>query len=382
LEDKKTENFYGYKQLKILHIAAFEGNIGDNASHVGFYNILDSILDDYSINKIDIRRSYKKYDGDDKLFFDEEFVFTANQYDLVVFGGGGFLDYWVEDSSNGTTIDIEVNVLKKIKTEILITSIGCNPHRHVPKENFHKFKMFLDYVNEAKNIQIAVRNDGSVNSIKTDFGKKYLQGVVEILDHAYFYSPKNLNFLPIGESYVSLNITEDQLGMINGIEGDRAWYFDEIENLVGSLSKLGFKTVFVPHIHQDVEAIAEIIGRLPSQLARSQTIVAPCLQSDYGADIIFSIYRGSKYVIGSRYHANVCSINLGVPTIGLSPLPRIGYTHSQINSPETSLPIKKGFSECVINIINSHNFNSKKTNALISENKSATIDFYKNYFCV
>ena len=174
MEDKKTENFYGYKQLKILHIAAFEGNVGDNASHVGFYNILDSILDDYSINKIDIRRSYKKYDGDDKLFFDEEFVFTANQYDLVVFGGGGFLDYWVEGSSNGTTIDIEVNVFKKIKTEILITSIGCNPHRHVPKENFHKFRMFLDYVNEAKNIQIAVRNDGSVTSIKKDFGKKYL----------------------------------------------------------------------------------------------------------------------------------------------------------------------------------------------------------------
>ncbi|WP_221051420.1 polysaccharide pyruvyl transferase family protein [Shewanella algae] len=39
--------------------------------------------------------------------------------------------------------------------------------------------------------------------------------------------------------------------------------------------------------------------------------------------LFFNIYRSSQLTIASRYHANVCSLVFGVPTIGLSPLQRI-----------------------------------------------------------
>ena len=33
-------------KFKILHVASFIGNIGDNASHCGLYSILHSVLGD------------------------------------------------------------------------------------------------------------------------------------------------------------------------------------------------------------------------------------------------------------------------------------------------------------------------------------------------
>lgn len=247
--------------MRILHIAAFEGNIGDNASHLGFYNILGKILGKYDVEQLEIRKAYKNYNSDDKLIFDSNFANLANTYDLLVFGGGGFLDYWVKDSINGTTIDIDFDILEQIKTKVLITSVGCNPHKEVPQENYAKFEAFLNYVKKSKNIQIALRNDGSVDSIIKDFGKEYLEGVVEILDHGYFYEPSSTNTLPIEGDYVALNITDDQLTMKGGIDYNRDWYYQELESLIQSLANAGFKVVLVPHIHQDIEAIGTALKK-------------------------------------------------------------------------------------------------------------------------
>ena len=74
--------------MRILHIASFNGNIGDNASHIGLRNILKTLGVIATIDQIEIRRFYKNYSLFDKQSFDEDFVKMANQYDLVVFGGG------------------------------------------------------------------------------------------------------------------------------------------------------------------------------------------------------------------------------------------------------------------------------------------------------
>lgn len=366
--------------MKILHIAAFEGNIGDNASHLGFKNILDEVLDAYIIDRLEIRKSYRNYNGQDKLYFDEQFCKLANTYDLVVFGGGGFLDYWVEGSSNGTTIDISIDNLEKISTRILITSIGCNPHKKVPKENFSKFKSFLYYVKNTDRITIALRNDGSKESIKRDFGCEYLDGIVEILDHGYFYTPTNNLTLPIENKYVAINVTDDQLSMGAGMKISRESYYFELDNLVRSLSNIGYKTVFVPHIHQDVEAIGSVLSRLSSSNVRSNTIIAPCMQGDLGTDFIFNIYKNADFVIASRYHANVCSINLGTPVLGLSLLKRIQYTHQQMINEKSSIEIGEGFSKKILEYIN--NFDDSSMNRInnLFEMKVSTLKFYKEFF--
>ena len=77
------------RTIKIFHVASFTGNIGDNASHLGLYNVLKTVLGDrLDIEQVEIRRFYKKYSLADKMNFDLEFTQKANAKDLLIFGGG------------------------------------------------------------------------------------------------------------------------------------------------------------------------------------------------------------------------------------------------------------------------------------------------------
>ena len=105
--------------MKILHVASFVGNIGDNASHIGLYSILDVFFSDYDVTALEIRRFYKNYQHADRRQFDEAFVKYANSFDLLIIGGGGFLDYWVENSATGTTLDMDPTLLPKLSVPFI-----------------------------------------------------------------------------------------------------------------------------------------------------------------------------------------------------------------------------------------------------------------------
>ena len=366
--------------MKILHIAAFEGNIGDNASHLGFLSILKELNISAEIERLEIRKAYNNYNQKDKLRFDSDFALKCNKFDCVIFGGGGFLDFWVENSVNGTTLNISEHVFEQINVPVLITSIGCHPHRKVPKGNEEKFRAFLDYVKSSSHVNIALRNDGSIDVIKQKFGSEYLSYFDSILDHGFFYQPINNSTLPVTGDYVALNITNDQLEMYN--EGERlsnkSAYLEEMSQLVVEIiDSLKYKVLLIPHIHSDVEAIGELLNVIPDRYKRSKIIVAPYIQGDAATDYLFSLYHNSKYVIGSRYHANVCSMNTNCSTIGLSPLKRIEFIHNQLSSPETYIPVLPGFKNKLLALMSENRTVNSQT---LKQLKKQTIDFYGNYF--
>ncbi|CAM2735383.1 polysaccharide pyruvyl transferase family protein [Shewanella algae] len=365
--------------MNILHIAAFQGNIGDNASHKGFEKIFESIGLAANVDRLEIRKAYNNYKGVDKLYFDQSFVDLSAKYDLIIFGGGGFLDYWVEGSVNGTTINISNEIFDRLKCKVLITSVGCNPHRTVPHENFAKFRKFLDYLKSTDKVKVALRNDGSNISIERDFGPNYNEIFSNVLDNGFFYEPSSTPTLSISGNYAAINITKDQLEMGSVDLGEKEWYFAEIERIIKHLVTQKLKIVFVPHIHDDICAISEVISSLPNDIVRNHTVVAPCFQGDYATDFIFNIYRSSQLTIASRYHANVCSLVFGVPTIGLSPLQRIEFLHEQVSSTKSSFYIKPGFSEGVINCIKEKTYGTINSESIRSL-KSDTVDFYRCYF--
>lgn len=364
--------------MKILHIASFHGNIGDNASHLGLLNIFKKIKKYPLIDRVEIRKSYNNYEGNDKLLFDYNFLNLTKKYDLIIFGGGGFLDYWVENSINGTTINIPYEIFDKISCPILITSIGCNPNRKVPIENYYKFKVFLEYIKKNKNITIALRNDGSIDSIAADFGESYRSIFCEILDHGFFYVPEINETLHINCKYAALNITFDQLEMKNKDLITSEWYYDELIKIINNIIEREYKIVIVPHIHQDIIAISELLNHLPQSIVRNNIVVAPCIQGDYAADFIFNIYKNSKFVIGSRLHTNVCSLNFNVLSIGLSPLSRIKYLHKHLSINNSYVEIEKGFSSNIIKLIDNEKPNLNKDK--LHKMKEDTLKFYDNYF--
>jgi len=371
--------------MKILHIASFQGNIGDNASHIGFKNILTELNIDCDVTELEIRKAYNNYTLPDKVNFDLDFAVYANSFDLVVFGGGGFLDYWVDGSVNGTTIGIDYDVLDAIDTPILISSVGSNPHRKVPEGNIAKFKKFLDYVKDSPKITIALRNDNSEASWNSDLGDEYSANVKHILDHGFFYRPRqHLESIYGDERFACLNITQDQISMFNNGNHvkNEEHYYKCLTNIVSYMvDKKELKVVLVPHIYSDIKAIAHLFDVLPEFYRRGYVEVAPMLQGNSGADYLFSLYQHAEFVIGSRYHTNVCSLTMGKPTIGLSPLNRIKHLYDSFGVSDYFHFSYDNFTEGVkqsIDLIN--RFELDNVSRIIEKKKEKTLEFYRNYF--
>jgi polysaccharide pyruvyl transferase WcaK-like protein len=369
---------------RILHIASFDGNIGDNASHIGFDNIL-SLLDlDLSIDRLEIRKAYNNYKGKDKILFDETFAEEANNYDYVIFGGGGFLDYWVENSPTGTTISLTETAINKLTTNVLITSVGAHPNKKVPEKNYELFRSFINKIAKKDNFTVALRNDGSKDSLCSVFDNKFASNFNEVLDHGFYYKPKIEDRLKIEGDYICFNVTKDQVNMYNNgnkIE-DFTSYFHEISSLVISIiNDYGYKVVFMPHIYSDISAISELFDYLPDWALRNEIIVAPYIQGDDGCDFIFNTYVKSSGVIASRYHANVVALDNGINCFGLSPLSRIKSLNEDLDNHFGYAFPTPGFSKEIISFL----FESKVDNrnaimkSLISK-KEKTLEFYCEYF--
>jgi len=319
--------------VNLLHIASFIGNVGDNASHMGLANILaGAFQEEPRIEKLEIRKFYKNYQLSDKLAFDEDFASYANSFDGVIIGGGGFLDYWVPNSSTGTTLDLAPTVLNKIRRPLIISSVGALPHQAIPDGNIARFKNFLDAALSQENISIALRNDGSHENIRDNFGTQYSESLHLILDNAFFYSPPLRERL-IEHDYVAINLAPDQLNMLSNIRGavDHDDFYRQIRRVVEyCIEALGLHVVLIPHIQADLKAIVRLLDSLESFTARTMVSVAPCLQGDAGSEQLFSIYRNSRFVLASRFHANVCSAAMLKPTIGIAVLDRVGFMYDSI----------------------------------------------------
>jgi len=364
--------------MKILHIASFRGNIGDNASHLGFYSILDQVIKNYSVERIEMRKFYKNYNGDDKKKFDKAFINHLNNFDVCVIGGGGFLDYWVPGSQTGATFDIDQNLIAEIRKPTLFTSMGCNPQKYVPDGNIEKFKRFLDETNENENIHVAVRNDGSLEAIERDFGNEYLEGITEILDHGFFYSPATPLCELENNKYVAINIVNDQLGMRSSLRDmeNKEEYLSELKKVVEYIvSQLGLNVLFIPHIYSDLKAISEFLEVMDDSLIRNYITVAPCVQGDSGAEFNFSLYKNSEYVLGTRLHANVCSIAMGNKTIGLAALPRVEYLYRSLGIKDRAVKLGSEFGEKIISLMSEEDI---PETTKLAELRDKTVGYYEN----
>ncbi|WP_301009429.1 hypothetical protein [Helicobacter sp. UBA3407] len=80
------------KRIRILHLASFSGNIGDNISHIGFKNLLNQLHLDLDITRLEIRKFYNNYNLSDKRFFNQELISEINSYDGCIIGGRGLYE--------------------------------------------------------------------------------------------------------------------------------------------------------------------------------------------------------------------------------------------------------------------------------------------------
>lgn len=320
--------------LKVLHLASFSGNIGDNANHAGaraqFAQNLSFQLD---FTELEIREFYWK-----QRFFDDDFISYANQFDLLLIGGGNYFELWVEYSRTGCSIDLPPELLAKIRCPVLFYGLGVDAGQGVPDVCLQRFREFMDYILADDKFFVAVRNDGAVDTLDRYLGEHYARAVSAVPDGGFFVKPgaHSLPELANSPRNIVINLAGDMLetrfkGGENFLSAEG--FFKEfaccLEHLLTANPDLNL--VFVPHIFRDYAPISSVIEFLPDNLRRRRIAVAPYLVGTVGGDRQFSLYQQASLVLAMRFHANVCPIGMGVPTLGLVSYPQISHLYRELN---------------------------------------------------
>lgn len=342
--------------MKVLHVASFSGNIGDNASHLGLRSVLAGwIQEPIEYVEREIRYCYQNYRGSHRWSFDEKFVAQANLSDLVVIGGGNFFEPWLEKSSTGTTVDLAPKLLEAITTPVVFYGVGFDPHKGFNEDTLERFSSFVSQALAQPNVYLSFRNDGSHENFSSLFSVKVANAIPVVPDGAFFYQ---CSFPPISlpcGRYWGINLAADMKERRFTGEGSEALSWEDfighmawlLENALEADDYL--KIVLFPHIASDLDAISDLMSSLDDRFCRGRVLVAPLFHSWYGCDVSFSMYKQCELILGMRFHANVCPIALGVPTIGLATYPKLNDLHREIGLSDRLVDVRyAGFSNKLV----------------------------------
>ncbi len=316
--------------MKILHVASFSGNVGDNLNHNGLRYKLSSILpENTTYDELEMRRFYLKYDGSDKLKFDHNFAKLANKYDLVIIGGGNFFEIWLENSSTGCTIDMPESTIDAIKTKVLFFGLGFDRYKGYSNSTESKFLSFIKNLNKRPNFYVTVRNDGSMDQFVDTYGPDHSHLIKKVPDGGFFAQiDDDNNYLHSDKINVILSLAMDMADVRFGKNNSDFLLNTFVKNIADYIKKMikfnnSICIALIPHIYSDLKIINSVIDLIPDFIRRNNIFVGPYVTGKKGEQKIFSLYKKACLIAGMRFHANVCGIGMNIPTIGINSYKKI-----------------------------------------------------------
>jgi hypothetical protein len=376
------------KKIKVLHLASFEWNIWDNANHSWTRKNFKKYLSfEFEFTNLEIRDFFWK-----KKFYDNSFAEEVNKYDLFIIWWGNYFELWVESSSTWTSIDISLDILKKIKTPIFFNALWLDPWQWVPKKNIEKFKKFLDYIlYNDKNI-VSLRNDWAMSTATKYLWEKYSNKMYKIPDGWFFTEVKDYFHpeLPIWKKVIWINLAWDMLDIRfnewdsnNNSKISSKDFVHTFSNLLFELlnSDDSIHLIFIPHIYKDLNFISNFLLNFNDALCRKRITVAPYLHWDWAQEYIFDLYKKCDLIVWNRFHTNVCSIWLNTPSIWFINYIQIENLYKELWIPERSVFVNKKWFEIKLKKLIIDSLNSKTE---IAENykkikKKLEVDIIKFY---
>lgn len=303
--------------LRILHVASFSGNIGDNANHLGFRPWLEHLAGRAVVwTDLEMREFYWR-----ERQWDDSFVALANAHDALVIGGGNYFELWVESSPTGTSVAIAPETFARLAVPVFFNALGVDPGQGVPEVSRARFTAFLDTLLATPRHLVSVRNDGASDALRTHIGAAYGDAVTVIPDGGFFVPPGLIAAAPGPRPRIAINVAGDMAelrfaGFDDPIEGFARECASALSDIATRLPQ--HDIVLVPHIFRDLDVIARIIAHLGDRLRRTRLLVAAYGSGDAVALDTLGLYRSCDLVLAMRFHANVCPIGMGVPTLALN----------------------------------------------------------------
>ncbi|MFT4801325.1 MAG: polysaccharide pyruvyl transferase WcaK-like protein, partial [Flavobacteriaceae bacterium] len=268
---------------------------------------------------------------------------------------GNYFELWVESSPTGTSIAIELDLLKEIKTPIFFNSLGVDAGQGASEQSLKKFRSFLDVLIDRGDF-ISVRNDGAIKTLSDLVGERYLEHVIDTPDAGFFLETSQSSAYYANKKYIAINVATDmddiRFDKDNGKLGYNEFVNEIINFLMVFLTKHSeYELVFVPHIFRDISFINDVLEKLDDEIRRKRVTVAPLLHGDDSFKDVMCIYDTARLVLGGRFHANVCSFGLGTPVIGLVNYIQIENLHLDLESDSFINISEKDFSVELANMV-------------------------------
>jgi hypothetical protein len=335
--------------MKILHLASFTGNIGDNANHSGFRPWFERMVGmPVTWVDLEIREYYWR-----ERRFDESFLELLRGFDLLVIGGGNYLELWLERSHTGTSIDIPPDILEKMEIPIFFNALGCDEGQGATEKSLVRFRSFMGMLASNERVLVTVRNDGSSAVIRKVLPASHADRIPTIPDGGFFLESDSPS-MPDGAGQgvrVALNLACDmpeiRFGAFGGVDGGYENFCAEFAVFVEELAARRPDVHFFlfPHIHSDLKVNSDLVARLGDRLRRTRVGSAPYVTGAAGARHVYGLYARCDLVIGMRFHANVCAIGTGVASLGLYNYPQIKLLYDELDSADRCIDVRRpGFS--------------------------------------
>ena len=335
--------------LKILHIGAFDRNIGDN---IALYNA-----------KLSWQRHGRKiiwsnFDIGQYWFFTESknkfievFSDLKDKFDAIVVGGGGLIEYGgYEDKLTGYKLPFDKEILQAIEIPVFFHGVGVNIFRGGIEYSSKAKKALQETINYSAGF--SVRNDGSFQKLKDWIGLDVTNVDVVpdpgLLFLDKFYEEKNLNLNKGGIQPA-----------FNGSSGINSKRFIDNKN-IEKLSDLTKNYKLYPHTTKDYYRLQAIPVIDVDTFKKSYTKTDQVYK-------FLEFYKEVDYLIAMRGHGQLISIGIGLPGIYFSTQDKV-EDFSNIN----------GFEDYNVDIKNPNWYKIlvEKINELTKENSQYLSDWY------
>lgn len=308
--------------MRILHVASFQGNLGDKANHLAFRHWFSGLVGgDVFWSELEIRSVLRR-----EVDFRKSLTRASAEADLVVIGGGGFWELWPEDFWSGTSLDLDLEFLESLDKPILFNALGVDDGRGVGRSAEQNFGRLYSFLQATPSLLVSVRNDGSSDALGQHFGFTG-KDILEVPDHGFFAGQYAADEgRPVDGDYVAISLAQDMPEIrFRGGYGVDTFIADIVYAMEELVRKFGISFVLVPHIYSDLEIYSGVLRSLSDKVRREKTVVASLETTSSTALNNVNVYRHASLTWAMRFHASAISIGAGTPTIGLLSYPKVRH---------------------------------------------------------
>lgn len=316
--------------ISVLHVASFQGNLGDHLNHQAFVEWFQDLLAPMTVEwtRIEIRDVWH---SDRDLF--SRISRVIENVDLIVFGGGNFWETWDETSGSGTSLNVTYDDLVRLGKPVFFNALGVEIARGVSTKASTVFPRDVIRMCSDDRFFVSVRNDGSLGNLRR-LGIEHPK-VRELPDHGIFASLENdasrKEFLDGKLIVLNLAVDMPEIRFRNWANPEE--FFASLGNVVTRLSKdYNFELRFVAHVPSDVNAFCALADKLPMEIQRNRLSLRWHGGFHNPGMDFASHYLEADIILAQRFHANILAIRSLQEFLSISNHPQLIDFHREMGT--------------------------------------------------